>query len=837
MPLSRRSFLQGGAAAYAVGTSTPTLLASVLQAVTSNSGNTQSGPSIVTRLDTGWEFFRGPLDAPWEIAHSQDIAVWQPVTVPHCFNHYDACDPETPAYRGQGCYRKHLRIANPFPQGRTLLHFQGVGQQAAVYLGEALVGKHIGGYDEFVMDITEGAQHTPAGTDLQLAVVCDNSPDTERMPSDLSDFTLYGGLYRAVHLVYVPAISLEALHTTVSYSPGSVAKVAITARLYTPAATQGDLQLNLSVTDPSGRKVFQQTLHPQTWQGEKELAAFELKAPLLWSPDQPHLYHCEASLTCSDGTSAVAHAFGVRHTRFEEHGPFFLNGERLLLRGTQRHEDHAGYAAAMPDDLIRQELQLVKDMGANFIRLAHYQQSSLVLDLCDQLGLLVWEEVPWCRSGVGTKLFQERGRTQLRNMIDQHRNHPSVLMWGLGNEDDWPGEVNGQDKEAIRHFMQELHELSHQLDPTRMTAYRRCDFARDIPDVYSPSIWAGWYSGSYTEYRASLDKARMTVPHFMHIEWGADSHAGRHAEDPDPVLARILTGKGTAEKGLDYKFTGGDTRVSRDGEWSETYACDLFDWYLKTQEEIPWLSGSAQWIFKDFTTPLRVENPVPRVNQKGLITRDMQPKEGYFVFQSYWSKKPMLRIYGHNWPIRWGKAGQERLVRIYSNCSSVELFLNGVSLGTKKRNPQEFPAAGLHWNVAFREGKNELRAVSDGKIAGPSGKPFPLADEVAFTYQTTQWGAPKALALSLKHQALGSATIEAQMLDAAGVRCLDSRAVVRFSLAGNGKLIDNLGTPTGSRIVQLYNGRAEISLSLKDVVETSVDSDGVSTAFLRIPRS
>lgn len=127
-------------------------------------------------------------------------------------------------------------------------------------------------------------------------------------------------------------------------------------------------------------------------------------------------------------------------------------------------------------------------MGANFIRLAHYQQSRLVLDLCDELGLLVWEEIPWCRAGVGDERFQQMGRDKLRNMIDQHFNHPSVLLWGLGNEDDWPTEYPFVGEEAIRGYMTQLRDLAHQLDPSRLTSFRRCDFARDVPEVYSPSI-------------------------------------------------------------------------------------------------------------------------------------------------------------------------------------------------------------------------------------------------------------------------------------------------------------------------------------------------------------
>ena len=148
---------------------------------------------------------------------------------------------------------------------------------------------------------------------------------------------------------------------------------------------------------------------------------------------------------------------------------------------------------------------------------------------------------------------------------------------------------------------------------------------------------------------------------------------GRHAEEPEKFLTQVATGQGTAEVGKAYKATGGKARASKDGDWSESYMVNLFDWHLKEQEQMPNLTGAAQWIFKDFATPLRPENPVPRVNQKGVVERDGTPKESYYVFQSYWAEKPMLHIYGHTWPVRWGKPGEEKLVKVFSNCREVEV--------------------------------------------------------------------------------------------------------------------------------------------------------------------
>jgi len=799
-------------------------------------------PTFVKTLDT-WDHYRDSLAGPWEAWHGDEIAAWEHVTLPHCFNHYDACDPDTPYYRGQGWYRTSIPVTFPVNNGRILLHFEGAGQTTTVWINSQLIGTHIGGYDEFVFDITDALKSPPiAGSIKQkpgaaaLTVLTDNSRDLERSPSDLSDFSLYGGLYRKVHLVYTPAISIEQVHITPTVPLNGPAKINVKVTLYNPAKITGKGKFSVTVLDPAhqGKGFGTHSDVEFDLSADSVSADFTIDDPVLWSPDKPFLYPAIIYIK-TDSPIAITDMnvrFGLKHTEWVPHGPFKLNGERLLLNGTQRHMDHAGYAAAQPEDLLREEFRLMKTMGVNLVRLAHYQQTKFVLDLCDELGILVWEESTWCREGIGDAKWQEQTKTAFTNLINQHYNHPSILIWGLGNEDDWPNEYPSVDKAAIRKFMQEMHDLAHSLDPTRVTGFRRCDFAADIPDVYSPSIWAGWYSGLYTEYEKSLTTWREKVPHLIHIEWGADSHARRHAEDPYAHIPHIATDQGTAETGLAYRDAGGPPRISRDGDWSETYACDLFDWHLKTQEKLDWFTGSAQWIFKDFTTPLRAENPVPRINQKGVLERDLSLKESYFVFQSYWTSAnsaPMVHIYGHTWPVRWGAPNEKRMVRVYSNCPSVELYLNGISLGTKTRNSQDFPCAGLRWETAFVHGKNHLRVVAN------SVSNRAITDELHFEYQTAAWSKPTQLKLAQLSLTATTDTVEATLHDASGNLCLDSRIPVRFSLAGPGILHDNLGTSSGSRLVQLYNGRAQITYTHANGPNTiAVTAEGITTASLTL---
>jgi len=802
--MTRRDFVLSSAAAMAVA---------------SASGAPADDGAYGRRLLSGWEYYRGQLGGIWEVwrgAKASDNVAWQTVELPHCFNARDAVDPDEAYYQGPGWYRANIATANPFPNGRTLLHFEGAGQKTEVWVGKNRLARHVGGYDEWVVDITDAAANQKT---VPVAIFCDHSRDLEMIPSSLSDFNLYGGLYRYVNLRYMPAISLERVH---------VHDGAVSARLYSPGGPKDNVTLDVRITDPSGKLLHTESRTVKTWTGEQQIARFKIDAPQLWSPAKPDLYKCTVSLKSSHGETTVEERFGLRTVEWVEHGPFKLNGERLLLRGTSRHEDHAGLGAAMTEDLIRKEMLMIKEMGANFIRLAHYQQSRIVLDLCDELGLLVWEEIPWCRGGVGGDRYREQARSMMRAMIDQHRNHPSVILWGLGNENDWPGDFDAPDQKAeIRAFMTELNGLAHSLDPSRQTVIRRCDFASDIPDVYSPSIWAGWYSGRYTEYKSASEKEMKQVRHFIHAEWGGDSHAGRHAESPDKIISQIAAGGRTDERGLDYLLTGGQTLASKDGDWSETYICNLFDWCLKEQETMPWLTGAAQWIFKDFSTPLRPENPVPRVNQKGLVERDLTPKEGYYVFQSYWAEKPMAHIYGHSWPMRWGNEGESKMVKVYSNCAAAELFVNGVSCGVKTRNSQDFPAAGLRWMVNFEEGNNRIRVVARKGSTE-------VVDQIATFYQTRKFGKPTHFELS-QSKVGGLIQVEAWLMDTGGIMCVESRNPVRFELAGDGLLIDNLGTARGSRKVELCNGRATVSVrprSGKSIV--SISSAGLPTAFISV---
>lgn len=765
------------------------------------------------RLNEGWEFLQQDIGSIWEAVRpvvkggAESVPIWQKVQLPHCVNAKDAVSPDKQYYQGPSWYRTNLTISNPYENGRTILHFEGAGQKTKVYVYTTLIGEHVGGYDEFSMDITEAVKAFQSNPVCQkqfngaipISVRTDNSRDVEMIPSSLSDFNIYGGIYRYLNLEYLPATYAGKLWVdTRTDITGTNAQLTIRTNLLS-FEQRKNASANIRLIDPNGKLVKEETVQIGT--NFQEILKWNIPKPVLWSTATPALYTIELKMNQYLHTEKIA----FRHVEFVKKGPFKLNGKRLLLRGTHRHEDHAGVGAAMTEDQMREEMLLMKEMGVNFIRLGHYQQSDIILNLCDSLGILVWEEIPWCRGGVGGEIYQQQAKRMLRNMIEQHYNHPSIIIWGLGNENDWPGDFPVFDTLKIRTLMKELNDLSHKLDPSRKTAIRRCDFCKDIVDVYSPSIWAGWYRGIYTDYKKASETEMQKVDHFLHVEWGGDSHAGRHSEQPDKGLQDIKSTGKTDERAGDASLYGGAARVSKDGDWSESYICNLIDWHLKEQETMDWLTGTAQWPFKDFSTPLRPDNPVPYVNQKGVVERDFTKKESYYLFQSYWTEKPMAHIYGHSWPVRWGNEGEEKMIKVYSNCDEVELFVDQKSYGTKKRNSQDFPAAGLRWNVPLNQGQHiaYVKAKKQDVV---------VTDTIRFSYVTTKWGKPAKVKLEKIASINQKDTYQVLLLDEKGNICLDAANWVRFGFTGKGRLLDDLGTSKGSSYVQLYNGRAIISV-------------------------
>lgn len=745
-----------------------------------------------TNINEGWHYLEDNAEGIELIQNSDS---WVSIDLPHTWNSEDPTDNEAGYRRSGSWYKKTLSFNGIKPNTRYSLYFEGANITTDVYVNGQQAGGHIGGYIGFEIDMTP---HLNKGENIILARV-DNGYNRDVIPSQKSDFFIYGGITRDVWLVTKPKIAIGAVKVTtpkVSYETADV-HLEIPLTEYDNTAT---LKLKAELKNPEGNVVLSAE---QTVAGKK--AKIELKNienPMLWDIDEPNLYEVVVTLFKNDQLlDETSEKVGLRWFEFKKNGPFYLNGKRVLLRGTHRHEEHAGVGAAMSNAQHRKDMEQIKEMGANFVRLAHYPQDPEIYKACDELGLLVWDELPWCRGGLGEEVWQTNTKNMLREIIDQNYNHPSIIIWSLGNEMYWlPDFESGDDTDRMNAFLMELNDIAHEMDPTRKTAIRKYYEGADIVDVFSPSIWSGWYSGSYKSYQKAIDTYKPQYDHFLHTEYGGSSHVGRHTENPITGEG-VINSDGWEEAIVQTKVAN----IAQIGDWSENYIVDLFDWHLRITEQDSTFVGNAQWAFKDFGTPLRPENDIPYMNQKGLVDRNGKPKDAYYVFKSYWAKDPFVYIESSTWTERQGPEGKKRNLSVFSNCDEVQLRHNGIDLGKKKKDISKFPASGLTWDIDFKEGKNELIA------AGMTNEGM-VHDTLEVHYRFQKNGAAKALELSYAPLKNGHYLLTATAVDKDGMRCLDYEDKVYFQCLEGGATLKNQGTPTGSEIIGMANGRASIEI-------------------------
>jgi len=761
--------------------------------------NTESSRRQVINLNEDWYYLEEPIPNVQELHLA--TGSWQKIDLPHTWNAFDATD-NVPGYRRDASwYQKNLYIPNLAEGQRLLLYFEGVNISSDVYVNGEKAGGHIGGYIGFDVDITPYVEENQVN---EILVRVDNSYNPDIIPSQKSDFFIYGGITRDVWLKVLPAEYIEKVKINTPNVSKTSAETELTVRLVQTGSKKSRRIVEAQLVARDGKIVMtiKKKVKLEPGINKIQLSFPKIINPDLWSPDSPNLYNVVIRLMDGkDVVDSLTEQFGYRWFEFKEHGPFYLNGQRLLLRGTHRHEEWAGLGNALPNALHRRDMQMIKEMGANFVRLAHYPQDPEVYRACDELGLLVWDEVPWCRGGMGGDTWKQNTKHMLEEMIDQNRNHPSIIIWSLGNELYWlPDFENGGNVDSLRTFLSEMNALAHKLDPSRVTAIRKFYEGADIVDVFSPSVWAGWYSGVYKNFEKAMNKSRDEYTRFFHAEYGGSSHLGRHIENPITGDG-IINPEGWEEDINQVKIKN----IARAGDWSENYIVDLLDWHLHVSENLDWFTGNAQWAFKDFGTPLRPENAIPYINQKGLVDRAGNPKDAYYVFKSYWTTTPeFCYIESHTWSERRGPEGAAKEVCVYSNAAEVELFINGQSQGRKRRDIQQFPACGLNWNVQFKNGQNEVLAVgknSQGEIC---------SDTLVINYYSEKAGKPNRIELSSERLSNGNYLIEALVVDKDGHRCLDYNQRIYFSSDGSGQLMTNYGTYTGSDVIEAASGRAAI---------------------------
>jgi len=737
------------------------------------------------------------------------------VDLPHTWNAFDVMDSDPGYRRGKGVYEKQVYIPKALADRQIALTIEAANTYAEVFVNGKLAGGHTGGYLTFSIDLTD---HIIVDGQNTIRVEVDNSVNPELIPSQKSDFFIYGGLTRDVYFDILPSSHITGMQVKTPVVSTELANISVNLEL-SNATTDFDGVVRLDLLDPHGKQIQSKTVAINIGKSTKSLQFdFDaIKGPMLWHPDTPQLYTVSASLMSSGNIiDTFSDRFGLRWFEFVKNGPFSINGERLLLRGTHRHEEWAGLGNAMPNELHRKDMEMIKEMGANFVRLAHYPQDPEVYKACDELGILVWDEIPWCRGGAGNDTWRNNTQSILKEMIHQNFNHPSIIIWSLGNEIYWlPDFVDGGEEYLIRNELSALNDIAHQMDPSRPTAIRKYYEGADIVDVFSPSIWAGWYSGVYTNYPKAIKDSQKKYKRFIHMEYGGASHVGRHDENP-------ITGKGIdATDGWEEAVHQAKVKnVAKVGDWSENYIVDLFDYHLMVSETAENFTGNAQWAFRDFGTPLRPENAIPYVNQKGLLDREGNPKDAYYVYKSYWTTSPeFCYIESPTWTERIGPKGKARNMSVYSNCNSVELLLNGKSKGLHQKDIKAFPAQGFNWDLMFVEGTNQIIArgfTGTGELI--------TTDTLKVHYSYSKADKPEGVELTWSNLSNGNVLVTATVVDKAGKRCLDYNDRMYFWSNQEDRLMVNYGTPTGSSNIECASGQASIEVKTAPGEEIMIEA-------------
>jgi beta-galactosidase len=475
-----------------------------------------------------------------------------------------------------------------------------------------------------------------------------------------------------------------------------------------------------------------------------------ISRPHLWSPDDPYLYRVTTEVF--DGEKLLdrtTNPLGFRWYHFDPQRGFFLNGKKLQLKGTNRHQDYQGLGSALTNDLHRRDMEIIKEMGANFVRLAHYPQDPAVLEAADRLGILIWEEIPVVNYITPDPEFEANAHDMLRDMVRQHYNHPAVILWGIMNEVFlWSPEGARIGRQNDTTYMRQVRDfaagedrLVHAEDPTRRTTmaiHGSADYdlsgVAEVTDVVGVNEYSGWYSGVFEGFGRGLDKRHAAYPDqpIFVSEYGAENDERVNSLEPE-------------------RF-----------DFSNSWLRMFHESYIRQIDARPWLAGTAVWNQFDFSQP-ETGGTLPYLNQKGLLTWDRRPKDVYYLYQANWSAEPMVHVASHQWTERAGTgpasaAGQgpvplSQPVDVYSNLGSVELFVNGRSLGAK--TPDDVHKAS--WDVPFTPGDNLVEARGER-----GGKSYSDRVTIRFTYH-----APDLKSAALPFQTLGvNVGSKAQFADA-----------------------------------------------------------------------
>lgn len=623
----------------------------------------------VINLNQGWKFIQQDIGLP-EI-YPVD---WQDVDLPHTWNAVDGHDGNGSYDRGSYWYaRNFITPQQPLAGGRVYVEILAAGQQATVYVNGEEVIYHEGGYSMFRADITDLCREDEENL---LVINCSNEYKDSVYPQS-ADFTFYGGLYRGVNLISVPDAHFDLDYyggpgIMVTPKPCECGGAIFELKSYVTNPDENFTVL-YSIKDAEGKEVASGTR-------PSDDTAITLYIPdaKLWEIDAPYLYTVTATLQRrNEAYDEVSCKAGVRSFSCDPNKGFIMNGVETPLRGVSRHQDmlYKGNALTKEDHYL--DAKLIKELGANTIRLAHYQHSQDFYDACDELGFVVWAEIPFISVFNKDPEAHQNCISQMKELITQNYNHPSICFWGISNEI----LIGGISQQLVDNH-KELNELCHQMDPTRLTTIAHVSMTpvespmHHITDVVSYNHYFGWYGG----------KMEDNGPWFDNF----------HKVHPDVCI-------GVSEYGCEGVITNhGPNPACKD--YSEEYQALYHEHMAKVLDERPWLWSSHVWNMFDFGCAARNEGGVAGRNNKGLMTMDRKTKkDAYFIYQAYWSKKPMVHICGRRYAQR---AGETTEVRVYSNYRTVRLYLNGKLLEEKSADKV------FVFTVALEEGQNILLAVA-----------------------------------------------------------------------------------------------------------------------------
>ena len=565
-----------------------------------------------------------------------------PVNIPHTWNNLDGQDGGNDYWRGTCVYEKTFTAPVLTENERLYLEFNGANASAKVILNGATVMTHDGGYSTFRCDITDHLN-----TENQLTVEVDNSVN-DRVYPQKADFTFYGGIYRDVKLITVHKNHFDldhfggpgiAVHAEVKDKDASVwVRTWHNAENGIVSIVLKDAEGNVAAT---GSGTDTEILIPNVhlWDGIED----------------PYLYSCEATLRV-DGevVDAVSCNFGARYFHVDPQQGFFLNGRSYPLRGVCRHQDWKGIGNAITKEHHDIDMDMIREIGANTIRLAHYQHDQYFYDLCDKYGMVVWAEIPY----ISEHMPNGRANTisQMKELIIQCYNHPSICVWGISNEIT----ISTKDKKDMMDNHRVLNELIHEMDPSRPTTlacYAVCGpfnpVAHKVSDIVSWNLYLGWYVPGMFLNNFWVDFFHWKYPDrcLGYSEYGCECMPNLHSAHP------------------------------RRGDQSEEYQCEYNEYMLNFFDKRPFMWATHLWNMFDFAADARNQGGEPGMNHKGLVTFDRKTKkDSFYIYKAWWSKDPFVYICGRRFVDRVDTIID---VKVYSNCDTVTLYANGKKVATK----------------------------------------------------------------------------------------------------------------------------------------------------------